>query len=274
MRTTDFRSISRLTDRERWGFGTRDLKRIMALQPKGCLVATACGRPVGLTTTIAYGKKLGWIGNVVVNSKHRGAGIGSRLVQSAVGHLLRMRVRRIGLNSYRENEAMYKRLGFKVIGGFASLSMAHRIEDSTEEIERTPFREILRLDKRAFGADRSILLRRLHREFPKYWAWIGNDAKVSGYSLVKQYRDSSEIGPLICEQMDQEHAVILLRSSIALANKWPLEMSVPGSNSIVMKTAERIGFRIERKGVVMSYTRLDPVVIGPAVGALGFLDKS
>ena len=274
MKTTDFRSIIKLTDQERWGFGTRDLRRMMALEPRGCLVAAIDGCPIGLTTTITYGRRVGWIGNVVVNQKHRGAGIGSRLVQLGITHLLGIHVKRIGLYSYVENEVMYERLGFNRTDSFATLSMPHGNEDHTRGVRKTPFHQILHLDKRASGADRSRLLRRLHREFPKYWAWIGNDAKVSGYSLVKQYRDSSEIGPLICEQMNQEHAVILLRSSIALANKWPLEMSVPGSNSIVMKTAERIGFRIERKGVVMSYARLDPVVIGPAVGALGFLDKS
>ena len=273
MKAIDFHSMIRLTDEENWGFGTRDLKRMMALEPRGCLVATIRRRPIGLTTTIAYGRDLGWIGNVVVNQKDRGAGIGTRLVQSAVSHLLRMHVKRIGLNSYQENEAMYKRLGFKITGGFASLSMAHGVEDSTERIGKIPFREILRLDKRAFRADRSRLLRRFHREFPKCWTWISNNSRVFGYSLVKQYQDSSEIGPLICEEMNQENVAMLLRSSIALATKWPLEIPVPEPNSIVMKVAESLGFRVERKGVVMSYARLDPIVLGPPVGALGFLDK-
>jgi ribosomal protein S18 acetylase RimI-like enzyme len=273
MKTTDFHSIISLTDEEHWGFGTRDLKRMMALQPSGCLVATLSGRPIGLTTTIAYGNDLGWIGNVVVNQKDRGAGIGTRLVQLAVSHLLRMHVKRIGLNSYPENEAMYKRLGFKVTGRFVGLSMAHGVEDSTERIGKIPLREILRLDKRAFGEDRSRLLRRFYREFPKCWTWISNNFSVSGYSLVKQYQHSSEIGPLICEEMNQENAAMLLRASIALTTKWPLEVSVPVPNSIVMKVAESLGFRVERKGVVMSYARLDPIVVGPAVGALGFLDK-
>lgn len=273
MTATDLHSMIRLTDQEHWGFGTRDLKRMMALQPGGCLVATIRGRPIGLTTTIAYGKDLGWIGNVVVNQKYRGAGIGSRLVQSGINHLLRAHVKRIGLNSYPENEAMYKRLGFKTKGSFASLSTSHSAGDITGRIVKTPFRAILRLDKRAFGADRARLLRRLHREFPKCWTWISNDSRASGYSLVKQYRDSSEIGPLICKEMNQENAAKLLRSSIALANKWPLEMSVPEPNSIIMEVGESLGFRVERRGVMMTYASLDPIVFGPAVGALGFLDK-
>ena len=273
IRTTDFRSIVKLTDEERWDFGTRDLKRMMALQPKGCLVAIMSGQRVGLTTTIAYGRSVGWIGNVVVDRNHRGAGIGSSLVESAINYLRRMRVKAIELNSYPENEAMYRRLGFNTMGGFLRVSVSHSNANPTGGIGKAPFHQILRLDNRAFEADRSRLLRRLHREFPKSWTWISNDAGVSGYSLVKQYKDSSEIGPLICEPMNRGCVGALLRSSIALTKKWPLEMSVPESNPTVRETAMHLGFRVERKGVVMSYAKLKPVAIGRAIGAFGFLDK-
>ena len=273
MKTTDVHSVVRLTAEEHWGFGTRDLKRMMTLQPRGCLVATMDGGLIGFTAAIAYGKNIGWIGDVVVNRKDRGAGIGSSLVQSAVKHLLRLHVKSIGLYSYPENEGMYKRLGFETTDGFATLSIPHGAENFRRGIGRVPFYEILRLDKRAFGANRGRLLRCLRREFPRCWAWITSNAGVSGYSLVKEYQDSSEIGPLVCEPMDHEYVGTLLRSSIALTNKWPLEMSVPESHSTVTESADRLGFRFERKGVVMSYAALEPVVIGPAIGAFGFLDK-
>jgi len=273
MRTNDFRPIVKLTAREHWGFGTRDLKRMIALQPRGCLVATMGGEPIGLTTAISYGRNASWIGNVVVSGKHRGTGVGSNLVQSAVQYLLRIHVKRIGLYSYPENEAMYKRLGFETTGGFATLSMPGGPRNLTKTTKRIPLRQILRLDKRAFGADRSKLLTRLHHEFPEHWAWIVNEAGVSGYSVVKQYQDSYEIGPLVCVQMNEQSIEALLRSSIARTEKWPLEMSVPVSNATVAETAERLGFRLDKRGVAMSYARLEPIVIGPAIGALGFLDK-
>ena len=121
IKKSDFPSIIELTNEEEWGFGTSDLRRMKALQPKGCFVATVSGIPVGLTTTAAYGRRVGWIGNVVVSKQHRGAGIGSSLVQSGIRHLLRMRVRKIGLFAYPENEAMYKRLEFETTGSFDRL---------------------------------------------------------------------------------------------------------------------------------------------------------
>jgi predicted GNAT family acetyltransferase len=273
MKTTDIHSVVRLTAEEHWGFGTRDLKRMIAVQPRGCLVATMSGGPIGLTTTMTYGKNIGWIGNVVVKEKQRGAGIGSSLVRSAVKRLRCMHIKSIGLYSYPGNEAMYKRLGFETIGGFATLSMRNSTGNLTRRTGKTPFDQILSLDRRAFGADRSRLLKRLHREFPKCWTWITSNTRVSGYSLVKQYQDSSEVGPLVCERMNRESVEALLRPSIVLTKKWPLEISVPESNSTVMETAAHLGFRAERKGLIMSYARLEPVVVNPAIGAFGFLGK-
>jgi predicted GNAT family acetyltransferase len=246
---------------------------MMALQPNGCLVAAMSGEPIGFTTAISYGKNVGWIGNVIVSEKHRGTGVGSNLVRSALEYLLSIHVKRIGLYSYPENEAMYKRLDFETTGEFITLSMQRGAPYPAEKIQKIYLPQILRLDKRAFGADRSKLLTRLYHEFPEAWTCIVNEAGVSGYSVVKQYQDSSEIGPLVCRHMNKQPMEALLRSSIARTEKWPLEISVPASNVLVAETAERFGFRLEKKGVAMSYAQLPPIVIGSAIGALGFLDK-
>mgnify|MGYP001088879183 CR=1 FL=1 len=269
----DFGAIIRLTNKERWGFGVRDLKRMLSLEPKGCLVAILNGVPIGLTTAVSYGKMLGWIGNVVVDVKHRGAGVGSSLVESAIRHLLHLHVRKIGLFSYLENKSMYEQLNFRTTGGFARLSISRRARSPTSGNTEAPFRQILRLDKEAFGADRRRLLERLLREFPRSWAWILKGREVSGYSVVKQYQDSSEMGPSVCKQICLEDLATLFRSSLALARKWPLEVSIPESNPTGLETAARVGFRVERKGLVMSFADLGEIAVDPAIVAFGFLDK-
>jgi len=272
MRATDFRAILRLTDQEHWGFGTRDLRRMLRLAPKGCLVAAEHGRPIGLTTAITYGKNLGWIGNVLVQRRHRGAGVGTKLVESAVGHL-RREVRSIGLNSYPEEKSMYERLNFNAIESFVRLSTSRPIGKKTSEKRDAPFSQILELDRRLSGVDRSRLLRVLHSEFRRNWAWILNGSRVSGYSLVKEYRDSSEIGPIVCEEMSLSTVSTLLQSSMVLAGRQPLELSVPESNRTALEAASLLGFRVEREGLVMCLADLDKVYISPAIAAFGFLDK-
>jgi hypothetical protein len=168
---------------------------------------------------------------------------------------------------------MYERLDFGTTGGFVRLSTSRRAGGKATQNGGVPFRQILRLDKRAFGADRARLLKRLLREFPKNWTWTRRGAKLSGYSVVKQYQDSSEIGPSVSKEMDYDATATLLQYSTGLARKWPLELSVPESNRTVLETAGELGFRVVRKGLVMSHAGSDPVTVSPAIIAFGFLDK-
>lgn len=249
------------------------MNRMRSLEPKGCLVATVDKKAIGFATAISYAKKLGWIGNVVVERNRRGRGIGSALVNECISHLLRSRVRQIGLNCFPENQSLYRRLGFEKIDGFARLSIKRRTREKTRRTESIPFSRILKIDRWAFGADRARLLRRLLREFPEGWSWSIERADVSGYSVVKEYQDSSEIGPSVCRQSDREAIETLLRSSVALARKWPLEISIPESNQAVSRITSRLGFRVERKGFVMHFADLEEIAINSSIVALGFLDK-
>ena len=273
MKAKDFRPVLRLTNEEHWGFGVRDLERMLALEPRGCLVAVVDNRPIGLTTSISYGRRLGWIGNVVVHRKHRGAGIGTALVEAAIQHLERSRVKSIGLNSYPRNKPTYERLGFKPTSGFVRLSISRVTHPPRAGTNHVPLALIVRLDRRLFGADRARLLKRLLAEFPRTWTWLVSGSDVSAYSIVKQYQDSSEIGPAVSREMSQQRVDALLRSSIAQARRLPLEVSVPESSHVALETAAQLGFIREKAGLVMSLRGLEEVHVGPAVVAFGFLDK-
>jgi len=273
MTARDFRAIIKLTNNEQWGFGVRDMRRMLKLQPKGCLVAVDGAKRIGLTTASCYGGELGWIGNVVVDRAYRNKGIASDLVQAAIRRLAHRRVRRVGLYSFPENQSMYERLGFETVGGFILLSILRGPLKRAGGNLKIPFSKILRFDRRAFGADRSKLLRCLMRDFPRSWAWIRRGTELCGYAIVKEYQDSSEIGPSICEKADRDTALALLKASKSLTRKWPLEISIPESNRTFLETAQSAGFRTLRKGLVMSFTELEKVDLGPQVLALGFLDK-
>lgn len=273
MKANDFQRILELTNHERWEFVARDLRRMLTLSPRGCLVAELNRKVVGFTTSISYGNDLGWIGNVVVEQNYRGAGIGSSLVESAVRHLLRSHVKSVGLNCYPENRSMYEQLGFKQMGGFVTLSILSQPKPRHVHRGKVPIQQILKLDREIFGADRARLLRLLLKEFPRGWTWIGSEPEMLAYSVVKEYRNSSEIGPSVCKAMNQDNVAALLQYSIALPAKWPLELSVPDSNRIVLETAARVGFRFGKAGLIMSFGKLRNVTVSPAITAFGFLDK-
>lgn len=273
MTTRDFRAIIKLTNNERWGFGARDMRRMLKLQPRGCLVAVDGANRIGLTTTSYYGRQLGWIGDVVVDKAYRNKGIASGLVRAAIRRLTHRRVKRIGLYSFPENQSMYERLGFETVGRFLILSILRGPMKRVSSNLEIPFSQILEFDRRAFGADRSKLLRSLMRDFPRSWAWIHRGTELRGYTVVKEYQDSSEIGPSICEEADRETALALLKASKSLTRRWPLEISIPESNRAFLEAAQSAGFRTLRNGLVMSFTKLGKVNLSPQILALGFLDK-
>jgi len=111
------------------------------------------------------------------------------------------------------------------------------------------------------------------RDFPRSWAWIHRGTELCGYAVVKEYQGSSEIGPSICEEADRDTASALLKKSKSLTRKWPLEISIPESNRMFLETAKSLRFRTLRKGLVMSFTKLEKVDLGPRILASGFLDK-
>jgi hypothetical protein len=168
---------------------------------------------------------------------------------------------------------MYERLGFSKIDGFVRLSVSRRTSRRPVRRARAPFPQFLRIDREAFGADRARLLRRVFREFPRNWAWVTEGRRVAGYSVVKEYQDSSEIGPAICRQPNRNQVRELISSSVALTSRWPLEMSVPESNLAAIQVATELGFRAVRNGLIMAFKQARPIAINHSVVALGFLDK-
>src|SRR5579872_2126283 len=76
-------------------------------------VAERDGQVVGTTMIWPYGKQAGNIGMVIVSPGNQGQGIGSRLMEAAIGAL---GDRTIRLNSTTEGDALYTKFGFKPVG--------------------------------------------------------------------------------------------------------------------------------------------------------------
>jgi len=57
-----------------------DIRRYLALQPDGWLVAVAQGRPVGMVGAVDYGP-FAWVGLMAVHAEAQQRGIGSALLQ-------------------------------------------------------------------------------------------------------------------------------------------------------------------------------------------------
>ena len=159
MQESDINSAKKLTDQVEWGNSIEDWNRLYKISLP--IAAYDGDKLVGVTTAFDYGK-LGMIGNVLVLDDYRGKAIGSKLVSEAMKKLESCDSVRV--HSTMEATRFYQKLGF-IAEGMSTLfrldadmkafqPFAIDSDDNIVPAERH-LEEILMMDKRQFGGDRS-----------------------------------------------------------------------------------------------------------------------
>lgn len=210
MSQADIPTAIALTDLEEWGSTPEIFGRLMYLDPRGCLKAVLDGEMIGLTTATSYGD-VGWIGNVIVHTRHRGKGIGIQLVEGAIEYLERTGAETIRLNSYIHVTSLYRALGFK--GEFENVRYNGVIKPAGKPTppSSSRFGEVVSFDQRYFGCKRKRLLWRLRREFPRTFISTG-DGDLKGYIVGQVEEGSCEIAPWVVDHRRKECARELWRT--------------------------------------------------------------
>jgi len=248
MRRADIPVAIALTDLEDWGCTPEIFERLMYLDPDGCLKAVVDGEMVGLTTATSYGD-VGWIGNVIVHTRHRGKGIGILLVEGAIEYLEQTGAETIRLNSYIHVSSLYGALGFK--GEFENVRYNGIIKPSGEppRPSSTDFADVVSFDRRYFGCSRKRLLSRLRREFPRTFISM-EDGGVEGYIVGQVEEGSCEIAPWVVDHRDRECARKLWRALAAKVGETRVALSAPVpcelASSIARWASLKKGFRTLR----------------------------
>ena len=80
---TDIDFAYKLNMMERWNDTRNDIERMFSYEPDGCFVAEVNSRAAGHVFSISYGK-LGWIGLLIVEAKHRRKRVGALLTRKAI----------------------------------------------------------------------------------------------------------------------------------------------------------------------------------------------
>ena len=274
MRFDDIPYAVRLTDQENWGVTRRDLTRILKLDPKGSLVATESSRRVAVITTTQYGRKLAWIGNVIVDRNYRGAHIGRTLVQHAVRYLRKSNVEHVALYCFDENVKFYRRLGFVRDVPFVRLRRKPipLRSASTAAPQALPLQKLLSADKKAFGADRSRLIRMVLRNEDAWYVGFSNGRSAKSYLLVKKYKELYELGPWVCISPPKAQPSEMLSLILAEITGKPIEVSCLRDHQ-AFGLFKKCGFRVMNHGYRMYYGRVPQIGKLEANFALGFLDK-
>jgi GNAT superfamily N-acetyltransferase len=226
-----------------WNQTRRDWERFLALAPQGCFLAETEGQPAGTATTTAYGKRLAWIGMVLVDPSFRRRGIGTALLEAAIGHLRdRANVTCIRLDATPEGRPLYEGLGFVAEWDLhrwvrdGSLPLEENGQGPAEPREDPLPASALALDLAAFGADRSLLLESLRTG--------SADALVlpdGSFGFRRAGERAHYLGPVTAATSDSGLALTERLISRCPRDR-PLFWDLPESNEAATALAVRLGF--------------------------------
>lgn len=247
----DFNFIIGLAALENIKYSKKDLKRIIDFEPEGCFIALDGERRLGIVTTITYGN-IGWLGNLLVEKSTRRRGTGTKLVKEALEYMQKKDVKVPKLYCFPKRIPFYRRLGFKTeINVQVMVGKGRKISFSeVKKLSEDTLHEILLLDKKIFGADRSRLLSRLHQEFPKNCFAAYYKEKLVGYIMANGSEDEYELGPWVClSKYQNRYAEQLLRAGINSLDRRIIDLSTPLDNMMIEKILAKYSF--EKQGIAV-----------------------
>ncbi len=255
---SDLEFAKSLTDAEEWGNSIEDWQRLLRISIP--LLAYEGKELLGVTTAFDYGD-LGMIGNVVVSSNSRGKGVGQSLLKEAMKKLESCKSVRV--HSKMNVVSFYKNLGFMAEG----MSTIFRLDADMKSFQ--PFvidsdanivsaeeywDEILAMDKRQFGADRSKLLKEFNDYLPKCsFVALGEDGSVKGFIMAKGEDNWYEIGPWIVEPGCKNWQGLLQASVQAIPPNCNVEVFVPAPNHRVTSLLDSMGYNAQSYCMSMYY---------------------
>ena len=274
MRIGDIPFAVKLSAQEDWGTPRSDFLRILRINPHGSFVASEAFSRIGMITTVTFGKDLAWIGNVIVDKKHRGKRIGQRMVRNALAHLKGLHVKHIALYCFKDNIGFYRKLGFVEDARFVRL---RRSQHDTGPFKKEPREQLtlvrlLSVDRKAFGADRSEFIQSwINERAGTYFGFA--EGRTSAFLFLKKYPDMFDFGPGVSFGASDDDLCRLLAESVNYARNKPIEVSCLAQNRNMLKLLHEFGFEVTNIGYRMSWGHSAILGFDSANILLGFLDK-
>lgn len=99
---------------EGWLSTKREMEFLLNSYPQGCYAVLDSGQPVAFITSIRYARSA-WIGNLLVLTAYRKAGIGRALMQKTLNHLDHSGCRTVWLTASADGAHLYRTLGFNQV---------------------------------------------------------------------------------------------------------------------------------------------------------------
>ncbi len=245
MRIDDFQFATQLANTMNWNMAPEDFAYASKLEPQGCFVAFDAAEPVGVATSISFGK-VGWFGNLIVKENCRNKGAGSLLVKHALDYLHSKRVKTIGLYAYPNLVDFYSHLGFKYNEDFSVLS----IETLASSTFHTPLKvgtqkikAIEKFDCQCFGGDRKKLLQSIILKEGNLCGYESYDEEILGYVAATVYEKMAWVGPLMCRANHVKDATSLVKAALGNLGRLSVYAALPKKEEALMNLFFDEGFK-------------------------------
>jgi GNAT superfamily N-acetyltransferase len=234
--------------------------RLMLGFGRGWGITAEDGTLAASTIVLPYGKSFAWIAMVLVLPEHRRKGFASRLLKRALSENSRSGHTSI-LDATPAGREVYRQEGFKDTWGFKRFSLSAPSleisqEKSIKKINSDAWPQILELDRKAFGADREVVLRHLALRLPQ--AALVTDG---GFVLAREGREATQIGPLVAR--DERSARELLAAALRQI-KSPVYLDLLDSRQETRMWLEERGFAFQRPFTRMVHAQGRAVAPGDA----------
>jgi GNAT superfamily N-acetyltransferase len=219
-------------------------------------VACLDGEDVGMVVSIPYQEYFTWIAMVLVDPKVRRIGVGKTLMNKSI-ELARSKGA-IRLDATAEGFELYRRLGFKTeyqLMRFIKRSTGSRFNQNRHTIQpclhmgTEDLESIMQLDLSIFGADRSGILRNMHKRNPEYAFSRKENGSLKGYCMGRSGSEFEHIGPIIAE--GSAYAADLLEAILDPMEAKDVVIDVFADKPDYISLLEEFGFSEQR-----SFTRM------------------
>jgi ribosomal protein S18 acetylase RimI-like enzyme len=199
-----------LVSEEGWASETREVfETLLEYDPAGCFVAEDDSGRAGMCVAVRYTRS-GFFGELIVKRDARGKGYGTALFRKGIDYLRSKGIKSISLDAEEAAAPIYEKEGFRKI--CRSLRFIGRAE-----AEKSPFvrrarpediGDILAIDRRLFGDDRSFFIRKRMALFPGL-CYVLDKGGIGGYAMGRPGVGLVSVGPFACTDVTVDPMVLI-----------------------------------------------------------------
>lgn len=223
-----------------WNQLEGDWQRLVRLWPNGCFCIRDGGEVISTTVAVTYDRRLAWIAMVLTKVERRGQGLARRLLEQSLAYTDSLGMECVKLDATDLGRPVYEKLGF-----VDERKVSRWLRRKSPSVNRPPRTEkyldseLMQMDRKAFGANRTRLLEDLS-ELNHVYALPGQ-----GYAICRPGRTAVHFGPCVAET--NYDAKEILSAALNRHGREDMIWDLADENEGAVRLAMEAGFSRIRK---------------------------